>query len=247
MNKEDILKNLKQYKLDNQKFIIIGSAPLVLKGIKDSCHDIDLAVSKETNDFLLKNYDCKLEKTVEGHDVYITKDLIHFSTHYYGDFKGEMYEGYLMQTPEEILKLKRSLNRKKDMADINLILDYLNIQNNSLALAYLGDAVYELYIRKYLTKKGNYKVKDLQAMAVNYVSAKAQSNFLDKLLENNFLTEEEINVVKRARNHKVLSHPKNTSIIVYKKATGLEALLGFHEIKNNTKRTKEIMKYIVGD
>ena len=118
---------------------------------------------------------------------------------------------------------------------------------NSLALAYLGDATYELYIRKYLTQKGNYKVKDLQALAVNYVSAKAQSNFLDNMIIDNFLTEEELELIKRARNHKVLSHPKNTSIIVYKKATGLEALLGYHELNENQKRINEIMKYIVGD
>ena len=84
-------------------------------------------------------------------------------------------------------------------------------------------------------------------MATKYVSAKAQSNFLDKMLENNFLTEEEQIIIKRARNHKVLSHPKKTSIITYKKATGLEALLGYLKIKNNNKKIKEIMNYIVGD
>ena len=84
--------------------------------------------------------------------------------------------------------------------------DILNI--NSLALAYLGDAIYELYIRKYLIKKGNYKVKELGEMAIKYVSAKAQSSYLDKMLENNILTDEELTIIKRARNHKVLSHPK---------------------------------------
>lgn len=123
----------------------------------------------------------------------------------------------------------------------------MNKDLNSLALAYLGDATYELYIRKYLTNKGNYKVKDLQEMAIKYVSAKAQSNFLDKLIENNLLTDNELEIIKRARNHKVLSHPKNTSIIVYKKATGLEALFGYLELNNNNQRIKEIIKYIVGE
>lgn len=121
------------------------------------------------------------------------------------------------------------------------------MQINSLALAYLGDAVYEIYIRKYLVSKGNYKVKDLQEMAIKYVSAKAQSNFLDKMMENKFLTEEETQIVTRARNHKTTSHPKNTSIIVYKKATGLEALIGYLKINENEDRIKEIMKYIVGE
>lgn len=123
--------------------------------------------------------------------------------------------------------------------------EILNI--NSLALAYLGDAIYELYIRKYLIKKGNYKVKELGEMAIKYVSAKAQSSYLDKMLENNILTDEELTIIKRARNHKVLSHPKKTSIIAYKKATGLEALLGYLELQNNQNRINEIMKYIVGD
>lgn len=248
MNKEEVLKKLKEYNLDHNNFIIIGSASLVLKGIKETCHDIDIAVTNEYNNFLLKHFKCNFEKENDGHKVYIIDNIINFSTHYYNEFKGEKIEGYLVQTPSEVLTLKRKLNREKDQNDIKLILNYLNNLNmNSLALAYLGDATYELYIRKHLTKKGNYKVKDLQKMAINYVSAKAQSNFLDKMIEDNFLTEEELEIVKRARNHKVLSHPKNTSIIVYKKATGIEALLGFLELNNNKARINEIIKYIVGD
>ena len=90
-------------------------------------------------------------------------------------------------------------------------------------------------------------MNDLQKSAVNYVSAKAQSNFLDNLIKDDFLNTEELEIVKRARNHKVLSHPKNTSIVVYKKATGLEALIGYLELTNNEKRIKQIMKNIVGD
>ena len=119
------------------------------------------------------------------------------------------------------------------------------IDINSLSLAYLGDAVYELYIRIYLLDS-NKKVGDLQKEAVKYVSAKAQSKFLDSMIENKFLTEEELNIIKRARNHK--SHAsKSTDIITYKKSTGLEALIGYLKLKNNNKRIDEIMKYIVGD
>ena len=121
----------------------------------------------------------------------------------------------------------------------------MNKQINSLSLAYLGDAVYELYIRTYLLDS-NKKVGDLQKEAINYVSAKAQSSFLDKMIENTFLNEEEINIVKRARNHKSHSN-KSTDIITYKKSTGLEALIGYLKITNNNNRIKEIMKYIVGD
>ena len=119
------------------------------------------------------------------------------------------------------------------------------IDINSLSLAYLGDAVYELYIRLYLLDS-NKKVGDLQKEAVKYVSAKAQSKFLDSMIENKFLTEEELNIIKRARNHK--SHAsKSTDIITYKKSTGLEALIGYLKLTNNNKRIDEIMKYIVGD
>ena len=121
------------------------------------------------------------------------------------------------------------------------------IDSNSLSLAYLGDAVYELYIRTYLLSKGNYKVGDLQNMAVKYVSAKAQSAFLDKMIDDNFLTEEELTIVKRARNHKSHQSPKHTDIITYKKSTGLEALIGYLKITKKKKRIEEIMKYIVGE
>ncbi len=118
---------------------------------------------------------------------------------------------------------------------------------NSLSLAYLGDAVYELYIRNYLLNKGNIKVKDLQAQAVKYVSAKSQSDFLDKMLQNEFLNETEIDIIKRARNHKCHKSPKNTDIITYKKATGLEALIGYLYMNNNKMRIEKIMNYIVGE
>ena len=121
----------------------------------------------------------------------------------------------------------------------------MNKEINSLSLAYLGDAVYELYIRTYLLN-GNKKVNELQKEAIKYVSAKSQSSFLDKMLKDNFLKEKEISIVKRARNHK--SHPsKSTDIITYKKSTGLEALIGYLKITNNNNKIEEIMNYIVGD
>ena len=67
------------------------------------------------------------------------------------------------------------------------------MNKNMLVLAYLGDSVYELYIRKYLVDKGICKVKDLQSESIKYVSAKSQSNYLKELMDNNMLTEEEIN------------------------------------------------------
>ncbi len=116
---------------------------------------------------------------------------------------------------------------------------------NVLVLAYLGDTIYEDYIRKYLIAKGLNNVDKLQKEAVKYVSAKSQAQYLKELIDNNYLTEEEIDVVKRARNCKVNSHPKNCDIITYKKATGLEALIGYLELKKETTRIKQIMQQIL--
>ena len=117
---------------------------------------------------------------------------------------------------------------------------------NVLVLAYLGDTIYEDYIRKYLISLGINNVDELQKKSVNYVSAKHQAEFIKKLLDENFLSEEEVDVFKRARNYKSTSHPKNCDIVTYKHATGLEAVIGYLELTNNRVRIDEIMKYILG-
>ena len=250
MNKKEILETLKKYNLKNEKYIIISSAAMVLNDIKKETKDVDIAVEKEYEKELLKNYECELEREIidEGkkYNAYMIDDVINFSTHYYGEYKTKKIEDYNVQTIEEILKLKQKLNREKDKKDIKILKDAINKNNiNSLSLAYLGDAVYELYIRKHILNK-NLKVNELQKKSIDFVSAKAQSKFLDKLTENNILTEEELEIVKRARNHK--SHPSKTAdIVTYKKSTGLEALIGYLEITNKKDRIKEIMKYIVGE
>lgn len=117
---------------------------------------------------------------------------------------------------------------------------------NNLVLAYLGDAVYELYIREYLISKGLAKVNDLQTESLKYVSAKSQSEHLRKLMDSNFLTDDEIEIVKRGRN--MFSHnKKNIDIITYKWSTGLECLIGSLKIDGNITRINEIMEFIVRD
>ena len=116
---------------------------------------------------------------------------------------------------------------------------------NVLVLAYLGDTIYENYVRKYLIGENISKVDNLQKEAVKYVSAKAQASFLQQMIDNNYLIEEEINVVKRARNYKTTSHPKNCDIITYKCATGLEALIGYLDLSNKKERIDEIMSFIL--
>lgn len=117
-------------------------------------------------------------------------------------------------------------------------------QINSLVLAYIGDSVYELYVRNFLIKNGINNVNDLQTKAKTYVSAINQSKYLELLIQKNVLSNNEIDVIKRARNSKTNSHPKNTDIITYKRATGLEALIGYLYISGENKRIDEIMNII---
>ena len=122
--------------------------------------------------------------------------------------------------------------------DVNLI--------NIMSLAYLGDAVYELFVREHLLKKGIAKVEELQREAVKYVSAKNQCKILTFLIDNNLLSGEELDIVKRGRNYKRASHPKNTDIVTYKISSGFEALIGCLYYCNEIDRLNEIMNLIFG-
>lgn len=115
---------------------------------------------------------------------------------------------------------------------------------NIIVLAYLGDSIYELYVRESLIKKGIQKVEELQKSATKYVSAKGQANILNYLIDNNLLTKEELDVVKRGRNNKRSNHPKNTDIITYKMSTGFEALIGYLYLSNKKDRLNEILNNI---
>lgn len=118
---------------------------------------------------------------------------------------------------------------------------------NPLTLAYLGDSIYEVYIRKYLISKNIVYVKNLQEESIKYVSAKAQAEFLKKLVDQEFLTEEELAVMKRARNYKSTHHPKNCDIVTYKHSTAFESIIGYLEIENKRERIEEIIHFILED
>ena len=115
---------------------------------------------------------------------------------------------------------------------------------NIITLAYIGDAIYELYIREKMIKNGFVKVDELQKEVTKYVSAKGQASALDELLKRNLLQEEEIDIIKRARNNKRSIHPKHTSLAIYKKATGFEALIGYLYLTNNQNRLYVILNEI---
>ena len=109
--------------------------------------------------------------------------------------------------------------------------------------AYLGDAVYELYVRKYLINKGISTVHELQTKSLDYVSAVSQRIILEDLINKKFLTAEEIEIVNRGRNAD--SHKsKTTDVVTYHKATGFECLIGYL-YQNNASRLDEIMGEIL--
>ena len=103
---------------------------------------------------------------------------------------------------------------------------------NTTALAYIGDAVYEIYVREHVleaskTQAFGAHVDALHKKAVRYVRADGQAKALRRMLKEGFLTAEEEALVRRARNHKSASKPKNADAMDYKYATALEALIGY--------------------
>lgn len=113
---------------------------------------------------------------------------------------------------------------------------------NPTMLAYIGDAVYELFVRTFLVSKGSSQAGKLHKKAVLFVKAKSQAKIIDKISE--YLTEEEKDVVRRGRNAKTTSMPKNAELADYKYATGFEALLGYLYLNNHIDRLLQIMNYI---
>ena len=123
----------------------------------------------------------------------------------------------------------------------------MNVDNiNVLALAYLGDAIYEERVREYLIRSGISLVDDLQKETIRYVSPKNQARIISYLINTKYLTDREINIVKRGRNYKKNRHPRHTDIITYKLSTGFETLVCYLYLNNEKKRVEEIIAYILG-
>lgn len=118
---------------------------------------------------------------------------------------------------------------------------------NGATLAFIGDAVLSLFVREHLVESGLTRTKELQETSIRYVSAVAQARFVQKLLADNQLSEEEIRIYNRGRNHKSLSKAKNTDIITYRQATGFEALLGYWYLRHETNRLEQIWNQMKTD
>ncbi len=114
------------------------------------------------------------------------------------------------------------------------------IQYSPLVWAYMGDAVYEAFVRECVINQGLCNNGLLHKKSVKFVSAKAQCSILKEL--ENFLTEEENDIVRRGRNANPHSKAKNTDIVEYKYATGFEALIGFLHLSEQKERLNEILK-----
>ena len=131
------------------------------------------------------------------------------------------------------------------MFDLGTLDDITAKNLNPQVLAFVGDGVYSMFIRHKLVFLSDLKGKDLHNQVTNYVKASGQSNFIEKLLP--ILNETEMSVFKRARNHKTLSQSKNAKIVDYRRATGLEALLGYLYLSGKEDRLNEILKLSVGE
>lgn len=120
----------------------------------------------------------------------------------------------------------------------------MDIHNlNTTALAYIGDSVYEVYVREHVLSGGNANSDKLHKMAIKYVSAYGQAKAIKKIFDE--LSEEDQALVKRARNHKSASKPKNVDPMTYKWATALEALIGSYHLKGEIEKEKMLVERII--
>ena len=127
------------------------------------------------------------------------------------------------------------INREKEEVDINLL--------SPLTWAYVGDAVYELYVRTNLVNKTKLKPHKLHIESIKYVKAKAQAEILMKITDN--LTDSEKDIVRRGRNAENHHLPKNADPADYMYSTAFEALIGYLYLTKQDERLKEILNMCI--
>lgn len=119
-------------------------------------------------------------------------------------------------------------------------------QKNILELAYLGDALYELYVREHVLRTVSTPRADLlHKEGVRFVCAAGQAEALKTMADEGFLTEDEADFARRAHNHKTATKPKNADPVDYKWATAFEALLGLKHLSGEKERLAELMRRAV--
>ena len=130
--------------------------------------------------------------------------------------------------------MEELIERKKDIKDVKMM--------SPLTWAYIGDCVYELYVRQELINKTNLKPHKLHIEAINYVKASKQAEILKEIMDK--LTEEEKDIVRRGRNSENHHLPKNASVEDYMYSTAFEALIGYLYLSRQDERLKEILGLI---
>ena len=130
--------------------------------------------------------------------------------------------------------MEELIERRRDKKDVNMM--------SPLTWAYIGDCVYELYVRQELINKTNLKPHKLHIDAIKYVKASKQAEILQEIMPK--LTEEEQDVVRRGRNAENHHLPKNASVQDYMYSTAFEALIGYLYLTKKYERLKEILSLI---
>ena len=218
--------------------------------ILDECHRWNKAQS-----------DCVLE-AIENGDIYLigtTTENPYTSMTRAIVSRCRIFEFKPLSSTDIVKALKNAVkDKEKGLGNLNIEVEkdaysYLafasagDLRNalNSLELAYIGDAIYEVYIRKYNMQKNIRKVNNLQKNTIKYVNAFYQAAAIKYLLDNNILSNEEINICKTARNYKTNSKAKHADILTYKHATSFEALIGYLYLENKIERISELIKTIL--
>ena len=127
------------------------------------------------------------------------------------------------------------IKREKDIMDVKML--------SPLVWAYVGDSVYELFIRTKLVNSSNAKPHRLHIESVKYVKAKAQADILEKIEDK--LTEEEKDIVRRGRNTENHHVAKNSNVADYSKSTAFEALIGYLYLMKEDERLEEILNLCI--
>ena len=127
------------------------------------------------------------------------------------------------------------IKREKDILDVKML--------SPLVWAYIGDSVYELFIRTKLVNNSNAKPHKLHIESIKYVKAKAQADILSKI--ENKLTEEEKDIVRRGRNTENHHVAKNSNVADYSRATAFEALIGYLYLSKQDERLQEILEFCI--
>lgn len=127
--------------------------------------------------------------------------------------------------------MEEFINIERDENEVNLM--------SPLVWAYVGDCVYELYVRTQLINKTNLKPHKLHIESIKYVKAKAQAELLQQIMDD--LTDDEKDIVRRGRNTENHHLPKNSNVKEYMYSTAFEALIGYLYLTKQNKRLKEIL------